>query len=169
MNNEIIINSFRFISLVLTQVLIFNHIDFLGFINPYVYILFIILYPIKKENVGQFLLLAFSIGFFVDLFSDSGGIHAAASLCIAYIRPLILKFAFGNLYEHQNIKIGNTPIGQRVVYLGIIILIHHTLLYSLEIFSLSHILSILKNTLLSSIFTLFLCLLLIPLLRKTKT
>ncbi|NER14799.1 rod shape-determining protein MreD [Leptobacterium flavescens] len=169
MNSDIILNIVRFILLVLAQVLVFNHIDFLGFINPYIYILFILLYPIKKENRAQFLFLAFLIGFFVDLFSDTGGVNAAASVCIAYIRPVVLKFAFGNIYEYQIIKISNTPIGQRVVYLIIMILIHHLILFGLEIFSFSNILSILKNTLFSSVFTVFLCLLIIPLLRKAKS
>ncbi|NAS31434.1 rod shape-determining protein MreD [Flavobacteriaceae bacterium R38] len=169
MNSEVILNIARFIILVFSQVLIFNHIDFLGYINPYIYILFIILYPIRKEEKGQFLFLAFLIGFCVDFFSDSGGIHAAASVSIAYIRPIVLKFVFGNIYEYQIIKISNTAIGQRIAYLSIIILIHHLILFGLEIFSISHILSILKNTLFSSIFTIFLCLLIIPLLRKPKT
>ena len=169
MNSEMLLNIARFIGLILAQVLIFNHINFLGYINPYIYILFIILYPIRRENRGQFLLLAFLIGFIIDFFSDSGGTHAAAALCIAYIRPVILKFAFGNIYEYQIIKIENTAIGQRIVYLTIIILTHHLILFGLEVFSLSHILFILKNTLFSSIFTLFLCILIIALLRKAKT
>ena len=169
MSNETFINISRFVILVVVQALIFNHIDFLGFINPYVYLLFVILYPIRKENRIQFLFFSFLIGLSVDFFSDSGGVHAAASVTIAYIRPLILKFAFGNIYEYQIIKIANTPIGQRFVFLGLMIVIHHFILFGFEIFSLSHILSILKNTLFSSIFTLFLCVLLIPLFKQPKT
>lgn len=169
MNSTVILNIARFTVLILAQVLIFNHINFIGFVNPYIYILFIILYPIKKDNRGQFLFFAFLLGFFVDLFSDSGGTHAAASVTIAYLRPILLKFAFGSIYEYQIIKISATPIGQRIVYLSLIILIHHFILFGLEIFSITHILSVVKNTLFSGMFTLFLCILIIPLLRKPKT
>ncbi|WP_461532429.1 rod shape-determining protein MreD [Sinomicrobium sp.] len=135
----------------------------MGFISPYIYILFILLYPLKDENRAVFLLLSFLIGLSVDIFSDSGGIHAAASLCIAYIRPVVLRFSFGSAYEYQTLKIRNTDLGQRAVYIGIVVLTHHLILFSLEIFSFTHLLLILEKTLLSGVFTLLLCLLLIPL------
>src|SRR5210317_1030582 len=103
MNNALSINIVRFIALVLIQALVLNHINFLSYINPYVYILFIILFPIKNNRL-LFIFIAFLLGLTVDLFSDSGGIHAAACVTIAYIRPVVLKFCFGMIYEHQTIK-----------------------------------------------------------------
>tara|TARA_R110002073_G_scaffold148335_2_gene301394 strand:+ start:8309 stop:8815 length:507 start_codon:yes stop_codon:yes gene_type:complete len=168
MNNTISINIVRFILLALVQVLVLNHINFLGYINPYLYILFIILFPIKNNRM-LFIFLAFLLGLTIDLFTDSGGIHAAASVTIAYIRPIVLKFSFGAVYEHQTIKFSNTDIGQRLTYFLIMILIHHLILFSLEIFNTSKIILILKKTLFSSIFTLILCLLTTILFsRKTK-
>ncbi|WP_347922776.1 rod shape-determining protein MreD [Pontimicrobium sp. SW4] len=168
MNNTITKNIARFIALVLVQVLVLNHINFLEYINPYLYILFIILFPIKNNRM-LFIFLAFLIGLTVDLFTDSGGIHAAASVTIAYIRPVVLKFSFGAVYEHQTIKFSNTDLVQRLTYFLIIILIHHLFLFGLEIFNASKIILILKKTLFSSIFTLILCLLITILFsRKTK-
>ena len=168
MNNVITTNIVRFIALVLIQALVLNHINFLGYINPYIYILFIILFPIKN-NRSLFIFLAFLLGLSVDLFSDSGGIHAAASVTIAYIRPVILKFSFGAIYEHQTIKFSNTELGQRLTYFLIAILIHHLILFSVEIFNSSRIILIFKKSLFSSIFTLILCLLITILFsKKTK-
>lgn len=168
MNNTITTNIVRFIALVLVQVLVLNHINFLGYINPYIYILFIILYPIKNNRL-LFLLLAFLLGITVDLFSDSGGIHAAASVAIAYARPVVLKFSFGAIYEHQSVKFSSTDFGQRFTYFSILIFIHHLILFSLEIFNSSKIILVLKKSLFSSIFTLILCLLITILFsRKTK-
>ena len=158
MNNVTTINTVRFILLVLTQSLVLNNINFLGYINPYIYILFIILFPIKNNRM-LFIFLSFLLGLSVDLFLDSGGVHAAACVTIAYVRPLILKFSFGMIYEHQTIKFSNTEFGQRLTYFSIIIFIHHLLLFSLEIFNVSNILLILKKTLFSGIFTILLCLL----------
>ncbi|WP_340064633.1 rod shape-determining protein MreD [Ascidiimonas aurantiaca] len=168
MNNEVITIGFRFIVLVMAQVLIFNHIDLFGYINPYIYLLFVIMYPIRKEGRAAFLITSFLLGLTIDLFSDSGGVNAAAMICIAYLRPVFLKFAFGNNYEFQSIRISQTPTGQRLVYITLLIATHHLILFSLEIFSFSHILSILRKTLLSGVFTLFLSLLAIPLFRKKK-
>ncbi|MBC9797729.1 rod shape-determining protein MreD [Sinomicrobium weinanense] len=165
MNNNAFTNGIRFIVLVLAQVLICNHIHFLGFISPYIYVLFILLYPLKNENRALFLFLSFLMGLSVDFFSDSGGINAAASLCIAYIRPVVLRFSFGSAYEYQTLKISNTNLGQRFTYLSIMILTHHLILFWLEIFSFTHIFTTLKKALLSGAFTLLLCFLFIPLFR----
>jgi len=165
MNNAVSINIARFITLILAQVLVFNNINFLGYINPYIYILFIMLFPIKNNRL-LFLSLSFLLGLTVDLFSDSGGVHAAACVTIAYIRPVLLKFSFGMIYEHQTIKFSSTDFGQRLTYYSIIIFIHHLILFSLEIFNSSKIILILKKSLFSSIFTLILCLLITILFSK---
>ena len=158
MNSIFITNSIRFIVLILIQVLILNHINFLGYINPYVYILFIILFPFKSNEIS-FLLLSFFIGITIDMFLDSGGIHAAACVTIAYLRPSILKFSFGAIYEHQTIKFNNIDLGTKLSYIAILTVLHHLILFSLEIFNVSKIILILQKTLFSSIFTIILCVL----------
>lgn len=168
MNNVITTHIVRFIALVLIQALILNNINFLGYVNPYIYVLFILLYPINNNRM-LFLLVSFLLGLSVDLFLDSGGVHAAASVTIAYARPLFLKFAFGMTYEHQTVKISNSEFGQRFTYFTLLIFAHHLLLFSLEVFNTSKILLILKKTLFSSIFTIILCLLITILFsRKPK-
>lgn len=168
MNNVITINIVRFIVLVLLQALVLNNINFLGYINPYIYILFIILFPIKNNRM-LFILLSFLLGLTVDLFLDSGGVHAAASVTIAYIRPVVLKFAFGMIYEHQTVKFSSTEFGQRLTYFSVLTFIHHILLFSLETFNTTKIILILQKTLFSSIFTIILCLLITILFsRKNK-
>jgi rod shape-determining protein MreD len=158
MNSVVTTNIVRFIVLVLIQSLVLNNINFLGHINPYIYILFIILFPVKNNRM-LFIFLSFLLGLSLDLFLDSGGVHAAACVTIAYVRPLILKFSFGMIYEHQTIKFSSMEFGQRLSYFAIITLIHHLLLFSLEIFNTSKILLILTKTLFSGIFTILLCLL----------
>lgn len=106
-----------------------------------------------------FILLSFLLGLLIDMFLDSGGIHAAASVTIAFLRPGALKFSFGAVYDHQAVKFNNVDFGQRVTYISILTVIHHFILFSLEIFNFSKILLVLKNTLFSSIFTILLCLL----------
>ncbi len=168
MNSIISLNSVRFLVLVLTQVLICNHINFLGYVNPNIYILFIILFPVKN-NRSLFILVSFLLGLIIDLFLDSGGIHAAACVFIAYTRPIILKFSFGMVYEHQNMKFNTVDFGAKLTYITIMTVVHHIILYSLEIFSISKIILVLQKTLFSSIFTIILCVLLIIIFsRKSK-
>ena len=165
MNNVVFNTVLRFVVLTLVQVLILNNINFLGYINPYIYILFIILYPVKN-NRTLFIFLSFLLGLSIDLFTDSGGVHAAASVFIAYIRPPVLKFSFGMIYEHQTIKFAQTELGNRLVYFSILTTIHHLVMFSMEIFNFNDIILILQKTLFSSIFTILLCLLITVLFSK---
>jgi len=158
MNNVVFNTALRFVVLALVQVLILNNINFLGYINPYIYILFIVLYPVKN-NRTLFVFLSFLLGLSIDLFYDSGGVHAAASVFIAYIRPPVLKFSFGMIYEHQTIKFAQTELGNRLIYFAILTTIHHLVMFSMEIFNFNDIIIILQKTLFSSIFTILLCLL----------
>lgn len=154
-------------ALLLVQVAICNNINFLGYINPYIYIIFIFLFPVR-DNRLVLLLVSFILGMLVDLFSDSGGVHAAASVCLAYSRPILLKTSFGMLYEHQTIKFSNTEIGSLFTYIIIGTVLHHFILFSLEIFNISKILLILKKTLFSSIFTILLSVLIIILFSRNR-
>ena len=158
----------RFILLVGLQVSVLNHINFLGYINPYVYILFIMLFPIKN-NRTLFIFLSFLLGLTIDIFSDSGGIHAAACVSIAYVRPVILKFSFGTVYEYQTIKFDTVEFSSKFIYIIIMTVIHHFILFSLEIFNISKVILTLQKTLFSSIFTIILCIMItIIFSRKTK-
>ncbi|XCF07219.1 rod shape-determining protein MreD [Tamlana crocina] len=168
MNNIFSIHTVRFLTLVIVQVLILNNINFMGYINPYIYILFIALFPIKHNRIIV-MLLGFLLGLIIDLFMDTGGIHAGASVFIAYLRPTILKTSFGTVYEHQSVRFSNIDFGSKLTYFTLLTVLHHVVLFSLEIFSFSKILLILQKTLLSSIFTILLSVIVtIIFSRKTK-
>ncbi len=156
-NSDLLVNIGRFLILIVLQILLFNHINFLGYVNPYPYILFILVFPFTG-NKSLLIFLGFLLGFFVDIFSDSGGVHAAACVFIAYLRPLLLKFSFGVSYEFNTIKLSKVDFGARITYISVAVLLHHLMLFSLEIFNISHIVLVLKSTLFSSIFTIVLLL-----------
>ncbi|MCB0457262.1 MAG: rod shape-determining protein MreD [Flavobacteriaceae bacterium] len=151
-NNEVVINTVRFVFLVLLQVVLLDHINFLGYINPYLYIFFILVYPLTG-NKGLLIIVSFFLGLSIDMFNNSGGIHAAASVFIAWIRPFILKYAFGVGYEYNTIKINTASFSQQMIFILSMVFIHHLVLFSLEIFNTSEILFILKSTLFSGVFT----------------
>jgi len=167
MNNIALNIVLRFVGLVLLQVIICSNINFLGYLNPYVYVIFMFLYPITNNRV-LFIFLSFSIGLSIDIFLDSGGVHAAASVAIAYVRPLFLKFSFGAAYEYQAVKFSNTNFSQRVIYFLLLIVIHHAILFSLVVFDKNEGLMVVKQTLYSSVFTLIVCLLLTSLFSKKE-
>lgn len=156
MNSTLFLNGLRFVLLVLTQVLIFNTLNFLDFINPLVYVIFFYWYPIKG-NRALFMFTAFFLGFAIDFFSDTLALHSIASLTVAYVRPVIMRFCFGVNYEFQNFSFKNTTKVQRLTFLGLLILIHQLVFFSFEIFSVSHFLLILKKVFATGIVTLVIC------------
>ncbi|AXT61291.1 rod shape-determining protein MreD [Aquimarina sp. AD10] len=168
MNRDTLLHIIRFISLILIQVLILNHVDFLGYLNPYIYIIFILLAPINI-NKSLFLLLSFILGLTIDIFGDSGGVHAAACLVIAFFRPIALRTVFGLSYEFQTVKLSNTRFGEKLAYVILLVLTHHIVLFSLEIFNFSHILLIAKKTLFTSLFTIVITMLILVLFRRNDS
>ncbi len=155
MNSTILTNTGRFIILILIQVLVLNNINYFGYVNPYLYVLFLILYPFNG-NQTLFLLVSFLLGLGVDIFEDSGGINAAACVVAAYVRPVILRFSFGVSYDYQTIRFSSTQPGSRISYVSLLVFLHHFVLFLLEFFSFAHFLQILKKTLFSGLFTIIL-------------
>lgn len=159
MNSALFLTLARFVLLVLIQVLIFNSLNFWGTINPLVYVIFFYWYPLKG-NHGLFMLVSFILGLIIDVFSDTLALNAIASLTVAYVRPVILRFCFGVNYEFQNFSFKNTTNLQRLTFLALLVFLHHLLYFSLEIFSFGHFLLILRKVLSTGLVTLVLCALL---------
>src|SRR5690606_15020169 len=127
---------------------------------PYPYILFILLYPVNGNRYGL-LLSAFFLGLIMDMFCNSGGVHAAASLVLAFVRPTFFRFSFGVSYEYQTIKINDRLTPERFSFILISVVTHHLILFILETFRLSFFFSMLMKTLLSTAFTIVICIILI--------
>lgn len=157
-NNFYFINAIRFILLVLVQVLVFNKLNFFGYINPLVYILFLYWYPVK-ESKAVLIVLGFFLGLVIDIFSDTLALHAVATVTIAYLRPVIMRFCFGVNFEFQTFKLSNTTKAQQITFLALLIIVHHLIFFSLEIFNLSNILLILKKVVATVSLSFVLCLL----------
>tara|TARA_Y100000766_G_C18836669_1_gene570797 strand:- start:567 stop:1070 length:504 start_codon:yes stop_codon:yes gene_type:complete len=150
--NKIVSNILLSIFLIFFQAMFLNHINFLNFINPYLYIFLIIYFPLKS-NRSIFILIAFFTGLTIDFFSDTHGMHAAACLCIAYFRTYYLKIFFGIAYQHQVVKFKYLEFKQNFFYLITMIFTHHIILFSLEVFSFTHLDIIFKKTISSLIFS----------------
>lgn len=167
MNSTLLVNIFRFVLLLAVQIIIFNNMNFLGYISPFPYLLFIILYPVNGNKSGL-LIASFLLGLIMDMFSNSGGIHATACLILAYFRPYIFKFSFGLSYEYQTVKLNDVLTPERFSFILLSVVIHHFTLFLLEAFQLSFFLDILLRTLLSSVFTILICIIIIYLIKPNK-
>ena len=167
MNSTLLANIGRFILLLAAQVLIFNRIDLFGFINPFPYVLFIVLYPVNGNKSGL-LAASFFLGLLMDMFWNSGGVHAAACVVLAYYRPAIFKFSFGLSYEYQTVRLNDVLTPERFSFILISVVLHHFVLFILEVFKISFIWDILVRTFLSTIFTIVACIIIIYIIKPSK-
>lgn len=166
MNKDIALRVVFFFGLILLQVILFSKMSIGGYV-PFVYILFILRFPIRF-NTSLFLFLSFILGLSLDIFFNSGGVHAAACTVIAYIRPMVLRFSFGRNYEHQTIKLTKVSQSARIAYISILVIVHHLVLFALETFNFKFVLFTLKSVVFSSLYTILMCLLLVTLFKNRK-
>ncbi|MFH2142378.1 MAG: rod shape-determining protein MreD [Bacteroidota bacterium] len=152
-------NIIRFIFLILLQVLILNNIQFSGFINPYLYVLFILLLPIELSN-WIVLFIGLLTGLCVDVFSNTLGIHASATVFISFLRPFIL----GIISPREGYEPGTLPnishngLKWFVKYIVILVVAHHLFLFFVEAFRFSDFFRTFSRAIISSVFTLILIL-----------
>jgi len=155
------------VTVLLLQFSIFNHVGIGGFANPYIYLIFLLLLPIDVN--GIFLLLsAFGLGFVMDVFSNSQGLHTTASLVLAFCRPGVLQL----LLPRPDLDPGILPLPSTrgnawvIIYVLIMVTIHHVLLYFLDVFHFATFLRTMFKAIVSSGATTLLILLTIYLIDK---
>lgn len=144
-----------FVFLVFIQVLILNNIQLSGFLNPYVYILFILLLPFETP-AWLVLIASFVLGISVDLFSNGlFGLNAVATVFMGFLRPGVLSvIAPRDGYEPATKPtIHYYGFQWFLKYTILLTLAHHFIFFVLESFSLHDFFAALLRTVLSSILT----------------
>lgn len=119
-----------FIVLELLQILIFNNVSAIGQIAPYLYVGFVLVLPVTLSPTIV-LLLAFLSGFLIDLSINSLGVHASATVMMAFARPTILTWLSPRVgYESNNIPILRYfGLPWVLKYTSVCVAIHHIMLY----------------------------------------
>lgn len=143
-----------FTLLILLQVLLFNNIQFSGYVNPYVYLMFILLLPFEIPP-WLLLLLSFATGMLIDLFSGSPGMHSSATLLTGFVRPYVLRIISPRDGYEASLNPSMLVYGFKwfFFYTLIMVLVHHTTLFYLEVFSFIDFFRTLLRVLLSSVFS----------------
>ncbi len=158
MINQIPVNLFRLVLLLLAQILIFSNINLSSFINPYIFPLFILLLPFETP---RWLLIAigFSSGLLLDFFLGSTGMHAATCLLIGSARPFLINIITPKGTEFEiSPNVYAQGLSWFVVYLGITMLVYLSVYFFIEAASFLNffymMLKILLSTLVSVLFML---------------
>lgn len=118
------------------------------------YLGFLLFLPLGTPIVVQ-LLLSFAMGLTMDIFYDTGGLHAAAAVLLGYLRPWVLRLLTPrDGYDTQD-SVNVHQMGWQwfAVYLLLLVLIHHITFFVLELGSFQHFGQTLGKILTSVVFT----------------
>ena len=133
--SDLVRNIFRFVLFILVQAFVLDKVPHLHqVVVPYLYYLFILWLPFYTPRF-TLLIIGFVTGLALDYFTMTPGLHAAACVLIAYVRPFIItlltpKDTVGFTYrEPSPIGMGWAPY---IVYTLVLTLLHHTYLTFLE-------------------------------------
>ena len=132
MISQIPINLFRFVLLLMAQVLIFSNINFSSFVNPYVFPLFVLLLPFETPRL-LLLIIGLLSGLALDVFLGSMGMHAAACLAVGYMRPFLISVITPKGTEFEiSPNIHSQGLPWFMFYTGLTMFIYLTLYFIVE-------------------------------------
>jgi hypothetical protein len=128
-----IIHLILFFVYVLVQVLLLKNLVLFNVAFCFAYVAFILLLPVEISTV-MIMLIGFSIGFTIDVFYSSMGLHAFTSVLTAYLRNYWLKV----ITPQGGYDVGVSPtlstygVSWFLVYFVPLVFIHLTMLFFLE-------------------------------------
>lgn len=139
--------------LVLLQVFLFNNFLFFGYMNPYIYVYWILSRG-REEQRAYHLLLAFLLGSSIDIFEGSAGVHAFASTLIAYLLPYIWRiFRAPGDENDESTWLAQLSLERKLIFLFVALFVHHLCLFSIENFGFENFGILLQRSLYSSLFS----------------
>ncbi len=135
MINHILRTIVYFVFFTLLQVLVLNNIHYLRLATPFLYLYCLIKLPVGISR-SQMLLLSFAMGWVIDMFSNTPGLHTAACTLVGFIREPMIRFLKGD-----DVAVGNFPsyesFGYKefIRYVVLFVVIHHLFLFLIEALS----------------------------------
>lgn len=143
--------------LILLQLLVVNNLALSTYINPFIYIIFILSLPahIKPWKV---LLISFFAGIVMDSFYFTPGLHTGATVFMGYLRGFYLKFAANKEDLESKIipSIADKGFAWFVIYALTLTFAHHFYLFLFEVYSFFEFYRTLLRVLSSALFSVLL-------------
>jgi hypothetical protein len=154
---EIIQYSLWFLLYMVLQVLILRNIVLFDYSFCFAYVAAILLLP-AEVNRTFLLILGFLTGLLVDTFYNTLGMHAAATLLVAYLRPYWIQLQLETKSTADRLDISLSELGMAgyLLYLLPLVLVHHTMLFFVEMSHFGMLGYTLLRVVASTVFTTFL-------------
>ncbi|HNP77082.1 MAG: Rod shape-determining protein MreD [Cyclobacteriaceae bacterium] len=133
MNRSGILPVFYFVAYLLVQVMIFKQVVFFDTAFCFLYIAFILLLPIET-NPLVLMLVGFLLGFSIDIFYDSLGLHAMSLVLVSYLRNYLLAAITpqGGYDAGEGPTMASNGLQWFLVYAIPLVFVHHAVLFFVE-------------------------------------
>lgn len=142
-----------FIGLILLQVLVLNNVHIAGYATPFLYVYFILKFA-SGTSRNELMLWAFFIGLTIDIFSNTPGMNAAATVLLAFVRPLLLRlFTPRETLESIVPSFKSMGIFPFIKYIVAGVLIQHLMLLTIEYFSFTSLWLLLLRVIICTLLT----------------
>lgn len=137
----------------LLQILIVSNLQLLGVCSPFVYIVFLLMMPTTLPKWAD-LLIGAALGFTMDIFCNSLGIHMAACTMICYLRRPIIQNLLMD-YDRLTGEINSSSLGLQnfIKYVIVLVSIHHSMVFLLNAWSLGHLWWTILTIMVSALFS----------------
>jgi hypothetical protein len=157
MNDKIIPSVLRFFLFAALQVVVFNNLQLNTYINVFIYTAFILLLPFETQG-GLLLLVSFLMGLLMDLFANTGGLHAASCTFMAFCRPGVLRFISprDGYDSASSPTISSMGINWFVTYSLLLVFLHNLACFFLEVFRMTEFFFTMTKVILTTFVTVLL-------------
>jgi hypothetical protein len=153
-SRSLFIQIIYFITFMGLQFFVIRNLVLFNFAFCFAYVGFILLLPREMSSV-LLLLIALGYGLVADLFYDTLGIHAAASVLLAFLRPVHLKLMTPSGGYETNVELSVPAMGVKwyTLYTLPLIFVHHLALFVIESANISLLPLAIAKAAFSSLFT----------------
>ena len=144
----------RLLLVLALQVLLFDHLHAGSMGVLMMYILFLINLPARTPRWAE-MLIGFGVGMVMDVWHSSLGIHIAACVALTFVRPILLTNATQDVERiKDNVSIQNIGRAEYTKCAVLLTVLHHFIVFSLEMWNMHLWWMVLLQTLISSVMTL---------------
>ena len=123
--------------------------------NPYLCLWIFLWLPFGVTRIGLYA-IAFGVGSVMDAFEQSGGAHTLACLTLVTVKPWVENALIGYRKSDDNEGVSHLAIAPYLTTSAVLVLLHHTVLFTAENYGFSNPLLLFVRILVSSLITLIL-------------
>lgn len=133
MNRNVIIQAISFLIYLMYQVLILKNIVLFNTAFCFLYVAYLFFLPVESNQL-ILMVIGFFMGFCIDIFYDSLGLHAFACVFVMYVRNYYLSAITpqGGYDSGATPSIGANGMQWFLIYTIPLVFLHHSVLFYVE-------------------------------------